>query len=95
MDRHGPAALAMTDLLSISLTQSLGIAAAVVGLSTYLHTKEKAFKIQAGCSSWIWGLHFGLLGSHSAALMQFAIGTRSWCSTGTRTAKYQHGLFWM
>ncbi len=77
------------------LVQLLGVAAALVGVSSYLQARDTVFKLQVGLSSWIWGAHLGLLGAGSAMFTQFAIGTRSWCSIGKRSARYRHGLFWI
>lgn len=77
------------------LAQALGVIAALIGLSAYLYQREGAFKRQIGFGSWVWGVHLGLLGAGSAMYTQFAIGTRSWCSIGPHSSRYQHGLFWI
>ena len=77
------------------LAQLIGTVAAVLGLCSYLHRQDKRFKLQVGLSSWIWGVHFGLLGAGSAMYTQFAIGTRSWFSIGEHSQTYRHSLFWL
>lgn len=71
----------------------LGVAAAAVGLTSYLQARALAFKLQVGASSLLWGVHFGLLGAHSAMTTQFAIGVRTWCTVGRLSRARAVALF--
>lgn len=58
----------------------MGLMAAGVGLSSALQTIQKRLKLQIGASSYLWALHFFLLGGFTESLIQVGIGTRTWVS---------------
>ena len=64
----------------LSLAGIIGIIAAAVGLSSAFQTIQKRLKLQIGASSYIWAIHFFLLGGFTESLMQIGIGTRTWVS---------------
>ena len=73
----------------VDFAAAVGIAAAVLGLASFLYANPLAFKLQLGLGSILWGVHFGLLGSMSAMLTQFAIGLRTWCTISRHAERHR------
>jgi hypothetical protein len=61
----------------LSLPEIIGLTAGFLGLSASLQIVQKKLKLQIGASSYIWAIHFFLLGGFTAALMQIGIGSRT------------------
>jgi Bacterial inner membrane protein len=60
--------------------QPIGIAAALIGLSAYLHKNQRSLKIQMGIASQVWAIYFLDLDLITASLVQVILGLRTWAS---------------